>query len=248
VTPPEFGPQPLAIVTGGARRIGAAFTRALAEDGWRVLIHYGSSRDEAEALAAETGGEAVAADLSAPDCAERVMTAAGNRARLLVNNASRFSYDDMRGFTAAGFDAHIAANLRAPALLTQAFAAALPDGARGLVVNLLDAKLQALNPDYLTYTLSKAGLACLTELSARTLAPRIRVNAIAPSVTLVSGPQSRENFDAVHARNALERGVEVADLVAALRYLVAAPALTAQTLTVDGGFRLMGFARDVAYL
>lgn len=246
--PPEFGPDPLAIVTGGAKRIGAAFVRALVEDGWRVLIHYASSADEARALADETGSEAVQADLADPDAAACILAAAGDRARLLVNSASSFGYDQLCDFTADGFDSHIAVNLRAPALLTQAFAAALPRDARGLVVNMLDAKLDALNPDYFTYTLAKAGLATLTELAARALAPRVRVCAIAPSVTLVSGPQGRDNFDAVHAKNALGRGVEVYDLVRALRFLVASPAITAETITVDGGFRLMGFGRDVAYL
>lgn len=246
--PEEFGPEPLAIVTGGARRMGAAFARALAADGWRVLIHYGESAAEAQNLAGEIGAETVQADLALPDAAERIMAAAGGRARLLVNNASGFVYDRLEDFSSALFDSHMAVNLRAPALLTRAFAAALPGDARGLVVNLLDAKLGALNPDYFTYTLSKAGLACLTELSARALAPRIRVCAIAPSVTYVSGKQTRENFEAVHAKNALGRGVTADDIVAALRYLIASPALTAETITVDGGLRLMGFNRDVAYL
>lgn len=246
--PAEFGDAPLAVVTGGAKRIGAAFARALAADGWRVLIHHNSSQDEAAALAAEIGAETVQANLARPDAAARILDAARGRARLLVNNASRFTYDALADFTADAFDAHAAINLRAPALLTQAFAAALPSEARGLIVNMLDAKLQALNPDYLTYTLSKAGLACLTELAARALAPRVRVCGVAPSVTLVSGPQTRENFDAVHAGNALERGVEVEDIVRALRFVIGSPALTAETITVDGGYRLMGFRRDVAYL
>ena len=246
--PEEFGPDPLAVITGGARRMGAAFGRALAEDGWRLLIHYGESAAEAATLAAELGAETVQADLADPGAAERILAAAGGRARLLVNNASAFTYDDLAGFDAAGFDRHMAVNLRAPALLTQAFAAALPMDARGLVVNLTDAKLGALNPDYFTYTQSKAGLACLTELSARALAPRIRVCAIAPSVTFVSGLQTRENFDAVHALNALKRGVAAEDIVRALRFIIASPAVTAETITVDGGLRLMGFPRDVAYL
>jgi len=246
--PEEFGPAPLAIVTGGARRLGAEIARALAADGWQLLIHYGESAVAAANLAGEIGAETVQAELADPDATDRILAAAGGRARLLVNNASGFVYDTLQNFTPAAFDAHMAVNLRAPALLARAFAAALPAKARGLIVNLLDAKLGALNPDYFTYTLSKAGLACLTELAARTFAPRIRVCGIAPSVTFVSGRQTRENFEAVHAKNALARGVTADDIVAALRYLIASPAVTGETITVDGGLRLMGFPRDVAYL
>ena len=134
------------------------------------------------------------------------------------------------------------------ALLTDRFAGALPAGAQGLVVNMSDAKLASPNPDYLSYTLSKFGLAGLTELSARALAPRVRVNAIAPSVTLVSGPQSRANFEAAHVLNPLGRGVDVEDLVRALRFLVATPTITGQTITVDSGQRFLALPRDVAYM
>lgn len=246
--PAEFGPGRAAIVTGAARRIGAALARALAEDGWPVLIHYNRSRREAEALAAEIGAETVQADLADPDAAAAIIAAAGPAPALLVNNASRFTYDTHASFTGADWDAHMAANLRAPVELTRAFAAALPDGARGLVVNLLDAKLASLNPDYFSYTVSKAGLAAATELAARAFAPGVRVNAIAPSITLVSGPQSRESFEAVHAMNPIGVGVTVEDVVRALRFIVATPSLSAHTITLDGGQRLMGLARDVAYL
>ena len=116
------------------------------------------------------------------------------------------------------------------------------------MVNLLDVKLFALNPDFFTYTVSKVALQGLTELFARALAPRIRVNGIAPAVTLVSGPQSRDNFAAAHTHNPLGRGVEVEDLVRALRYLMASPTVTGQVLTVDAGQRMMGMPRDVAYM
>lgn len=144
----------------------------------------------------------------------------------------------------------MAVNLRAPALLTRAFAAAIPAMATeaALVVNLLDAKLESLNPDYFTYTLSKIGLAGLTELTARAYAPRLRCAGIAPAVTLVSGPQSRENFEAVHGLNPLGRGVAVDEIVAALRFIIATPTFNAQMLTLDGGQRLLGLPRDVAYM
>jgi len=246
----EFEGPRTAIVTGGARRIGAELARALAADGWHLLIHCNESVAEAEALAAELGqAKTVAADLARPEAAERIIAALAGLppARLLVNNASRFMCDSAGDFTAAGWDAHFAVNLRAPALLTQAFAKVAVRG--GLVVNLLDAKLAQPNPDFFSYTVSKMGLAGLTELGARALARRgIRVCGIAPSVTLVSGRQTRENFEAVHQLNALRRGVAVGEVVAALRFIVATPTLTGQTITLDGGQRFLGLARDVQFL
>ena len=273
-----------AIVTGGAKRIGAALVRALAEDGWHVVIHCHQSRAEAEALAAEIGNAVVVVgDLADPGIGDIIVAAAAGLPPLglLINSASRFIYDRIDDFGVDDFDTHMAVNLRAPALIIRAFAAALPAGAQpalsvgaepalsagaepalvvgaepalvvgaepALVVNLLDAKLEALNPDFFTYTLSKIGLDGLTELTARAYAPRLRCAAIAPAVTLVSGPQSRENFEAVHGLNPLRRGVAVAEIVAALRFIIATPTFNAQTITLDGGQRLLGLPRDVAYM
>lgn len=240
--------QRTAIVTGGAKRIGAELVRALAADGWHVLIHYRSSRDEAVALAAEVGDATlVQADLADPAAAEAIIAAAEGLPplRLLVNSASRFVHDDISDFTADSWAAHLDVNLRAPALLSRAFAAR---AGKGLIVNLLDAKLAAPNPDFFSYTVSKIGLAGLTELCARAFAPAIRVCGIAPSVTLVSGPQSRANFDKVHGLNALGRGVEVAEIVAALRLIVASPSMTGHTILLDGGQRFLSLPRDVQFL
>jgi len=253
---PEFGsPQDsprTAIVTGGARRIGAAFVRALADDGWTMLIHCHKSIAEAEALAAGLpGARAVSADLSSLDGPARLCGALAGMPPpgLLVNSASRFTEDSFGDFTAEGWEAHMRANLRGPALLTQAFAERVPEGMAALIVNMLDGKLAQPNPDFFTYTISKMGLAGLTELSARALAGRgIRVCAIAPTVTLASGRQTRQNFEAVHALNALGRGIHVRELVAALRFLVASPTITGQTITIDGGQRFLALPRDVQYM
>jgi len=236
-----------AIVTGGAKRIGAALVRALAADGWHVLIHYHRSEAEAKALAEEVAGSTVRADLADPAAADAILAALDGLppARLLVNNASLFRHDDVRDFTPESWAAHLDVNLRAPALLSRAFAAHAGEGG---IVNLLDAKLAAPNPDFFSYTISKIGLAGLTELCARAFAPKIRVNAIAPSVTMVSGPQSRANFDMVHALNVLERGVTVEESVAALRFILAAPSMTGQTITLDGGQRFLSLPRDVQFL
>ena len=192
----EFEGPRTAIVTGGARRIGAEIARALAADGWHVLIHCHRSVVEARTLADEIGNSTVVqADLAGADAAETIMAALAGLPppRLLVNNASRFVYDSARDFDPAGWDAHLDVNLRAPALLSRTFATRVGAGP-GLIVNLLDAKIAAPNPDFYSYTVAKIGLAGLTELCARAFAPAIRVCGIAPSVTLVSGPQSRANF------------------------------------------------------
>ncbi len=246
--PPEFGSAPLAIVTGGAKRIGATLVRTLAAQGWRVLIHCNTSRKHADALAGEIGGTVVASDLAHPDAADAIMAAAGGAARLLVNNASRFVYDRWDNFTDADWAAHMSVNVRAPVTLTRAFTSALTEGAHGLVVNLLDAKLSAPNADYFSYTVSRYALAGATELLARALAPQVRVNAIAPTITMTSGPQNRADFERVHALNPLSRGVEADDLARALMFLVASPTITGQTITVDAGARFMGLPRDVAFL
>lgn len=248
------GEPPTAIVTGGARRIGRAFVEALAADGWRVVIHCNRSRSAADDLAARLARDCVhapvvlAADLADWNAPDALLAAAPGPVTLLVNNASAFDHDGFADFEAARWQMHMDVNLRAPALLSRAFARALPEGAHGLVVNLLDSKLEAPNPDFFSYTLSKIGLAGVTELTARALAPRIRVNGIAPAVTLVSGPQSRENFEAAHVMNPLGRGVDVAHLVSALRYLIATPSVTGQILTLDSGQRFFGLPRDVAFM
>lgn len=248
----EFSPPRTAIVTGAAKRIGAAIAESLLADGWHVLVHCHTSRDEAEArFGGHQAARIVSADLADAGASGTIMAALEGMPppALLVNNASRFNHDSADGFSVDDFDEHLAINLRAPALLSQAFVAVVPAGGNGLIVNLSDAKLAEPNPDFFTYTLSKAGLAGLTELTARAFAGRgIRVNAIAPSVTLVSGPQSRDNFDAVHRLNALGRGVTAEQIVAALRFIIASPTMTGQTITLDGGQRFLGLARDVQFL
>src|SRR5687767_8688101 len=235
-----------AIVTGAGKRVGAEIARALLADGWTVVAHV---RRDSDSVA--EGAVKVAADLADANCAKTIFAAAAGLppVRLLVNNAARFAWDGFGEFDAAEFDAHMAVNVRAPLLLTEAFAAAQVGKSDALVVNLLDSKVAAPNPDFLSYTLSKQALAALTELAARALAPKgIRVNGIAPALMLRSPGQSEENFAAMHRANPLGRGVEPGDVVAALRYLIASPAVTGQVLTIDGGQRFWSLDRDVQFL
>jgi len=234
-----------AIVTGAGKRVGATIARALISDGWAVIAHVHHADDEVP-----SGAVKAVADLANTGCAETIFGAAEGLppVRLLVNNAARFAWDGFGEFSAAEFDRHMAVNARAPALLIDHFAKRHVDGV-GLVVNLLDSKLSAPNPDYLSYTVSKQALASLTELAARALAPRsIRVNGIAPGLMLRSSGQSEENYEAMHADNPLRRGVEPEDIVTAIRYLVDARSVTGQVLTVDSGQRFMNLARDVQFL
>ena len=238
-----------AIVTGAGKRVGAAIAAALVDRGWSVLAHVHHAGDPVP-----EGAVKVVADLQSPDCAGPIFDAAAALppVRLLVNNAARFAFDSLAEFETGEFDAHMAVNVRAPMVLARAFAKAVRrDGERpdALIVNLLDSKLSAPNPDFLSYTLSKQALAGFTELAARALASDgIRVNGIAPALMLPSGEQSEANFAAVHRANPLRRGVEPADVIAAIDYLLAARAVTGEVLTIDAGQRFLGLPRDVQFL
>lgn len=234
-----------AIVTGASKRVGRVIAEALLADGWAVVAHVHHDADECP-----EGAVGVAAGLEEPDCADRIFASAAGLppVRLLVNNASRFAWDRFGEFKVDELDAHMHTNVRAPILLMEALAARHLGG-DALVVNLLDSKLAAPNPDFLSYTISKQALLGATELAARALAARrIRVNAIAPGLILKSPGQSEENFRTMHERNPLKRGVTSADVVAAIDYLVAATAVTGEVLTIDSGQRFSPPERDVQFL
>lgn len=234
-----------AIVTGAARRLGAAIASALVERGWSVIAHVHNEDD-----AVPAGARRVAADLAEPDAAQIIFAAAAEfpPVRLLVNNAARFAWDGAGEMAANEFDAHLAINARAPALLMDALARN-HRGGDACVVNILDSKIVAPNPDYLSYTVSKHALSALTDLYARALAGRgIRVNAVAPALMLRSSGQSEENYRVMHSNNPLGRGVEPGDVIGAIDYLADAPAVTGQTIVIDGGQRFMALERDVQFL
>ena len=235
-----------AIVTGAGKRVGRSIAGALIDDGWTVVAHVHHDADDVP-----EGAVKAVADLAGLDCAERIFAAADGLppVALLVNNAARFAWDGFGEFDGREFDAHMAVNVRAPALLIDRFAGLPRRGDDALIVNLLDSKLLAPNADFLSYTLSKAAMAELTELAARELAPKaIRVNGIAPALMLRSSGQSEENFRAMHANNPLGRGVEPQDVVDALRYFIGARCLTGQVMVIDSGQRFLGLSRDVQFL
>jgi NAD(P)-dependent dehydrogenase (short-subunit alcohol dehydrogenase family) len=249
-------PSPTALVTGAARRLGAAMVRRLAAEGFRVALHCNASREEGDALAAEIraeGGvcEVLVGDLAQRATVERVWDSAVDRLgplSLVVNNASLFRNDDLIGAEEADIDAHMAVNLKAPLWLMARMAEQrdLPPGA--LVVNMLDNKCFALNPDFFTYTLSKAALLTATEMGAMRFAGRPRICGIAPSITLISGKQSQENFEKSARINPLHRRVTPGDICDALMLLWQDRALNGQVLVLDGGQVHWRLDRDVAFL
>jgi NAD(P)-dependent dehydrogenase (short-subunit alcohol dehydrogenase family) len=236
----------VALVTGGGRRIGRALALALAEDGFAVAIHYHHSREPAERVAAAIraeGGAALTlgADLADED-AVRTLLPQTERAfgpvGVLVNSAAVFGDDTILTVSRESWDRHLAVNLRAPFVLIQEMAARLPEHAGGVVVNMLDQRVWSLTPYFVSYTLSKAGLWTLTQTMALALAPRIRVNGIGPGPTLPSPRQSPEQFVRQRAQMPLGRGTSPPEIVAAMRFILSAPALTGQMIALDGGQHL----------
>jgi NAD(P)-dependent dehydrogenase (short-subunit alcohol dehydrogenase family) len=242
-TPPA---PPAAIVTGGARRIGRALSLALADSGFAVAVHHHRSATDAEAVVTEigkAGGKAVAlaADLADEDAVKELLpraAAALGPIGVLVNNASIFENDTIATATRDSWERHLAVNLRAPFVLMQEFAAQLPAEAGGVIVNLLDERVWNLTPYFVSYTLSKSGLWTLTRSMALALAPRIRVNGIGPGPTLPSERQTAEQFIERCRHMPLRRGTDPDEIAAALRFILAAPAMTGQMIALDGGEHL----------
>jgi NAD(P)-dependent dehydrogenase (short-subunit alcohol dehydrogenase family) len=243
-----------ALVTGGSRRIGAAIVRALAAEGYAVAIHCHESLDEAQALADEVaaaGGRAVAlaADLSDRFQVSALLTraaAALGPIDVLVNNAASFQYDTAGGFTEATLDGHLRPNLEAPLLLVRDFAHALGEAA-GAVVNVLDQKVMALNPDFFTYTIAKVALAGATRMMAASFGGRIRVNGVAPGIALLSGKQTEAGFARAWSAPPLGRSVTPDEIAQAVVFTLRVGSLNGQILVLDGGESLLGRPRDVAF-
>lgn len=246
------GPLPqTALVTGAAKRIGRAIALDLAKAGFAVAVHHNDSEREARDVVAEieaSGGRATA--LAADFMKEADTAALVSRAvrelgplGLLVNNASRFEVDEFATATRESWDINLEPNLRAPFVLSQAFAAQLPPEATGAIINLVDERVWNLTPYFISYTVSKAGLWALTQTTALALAPRIRVNAIGPGPVLPSPRQTQEQFERQCRAMPLRRGATTAEICAAVRFILATLSMTGQMIALDGGQHL-GWAQS----
>jgi NAD(P)-dependent dehydrogenase (short-subunit alcohol dehydrogenase family) len=249
--------RPVVLVTGAAKRLGRTIALDLAANGWDVAVHHRRSPGEAADLVAALESEGARAAPFAADlgdeaaCAALVPAVVARLKRLdaVVNNASTFEHDDVSTFSYAAMDRHWRANTASAIVLARGLHAHLAGRAEtGCVVNLLDQKLWNPNPDHLSYTLSKAALQTATVVLAQALAPQVRVCGVAPGVTLPSGPMTDAEFAVAHRRTPLGRSSTPADVAAAVRYLLSAPAVTGATLLVDGGQHLSAQPRDVYYL
>ncbi len=246
-----------ALVTGAGRRLGRAIALYLAKRGLDVVVHCHRSRDEAEAVASaarELGVKSVvlAADLTIEEemqeLVPKAVEALGGPLTVLVNSASVFEHDTVHTCTRESWDRHVESNLRAPFVLTQAFADQVPEPESGgewnepkalaLIVNVVDQRVRRLTPHFASYTIAKSALWTLTRTSALALAPAIRVNAIGPGPTLQAARQSREHFVKQRRSTILNRGSDAADVTGALGYFLDAPSVTGQLLCTDGGQHL----------
>lgn len=235
-----------ALITGASRRIGRAIALGLAGAGWQIALHSQSGGSDAEAVRAEiesAGGRAAIfrADLAEARAAEVLVAdcvGALGPLTCLVNNASLFLEDDIHSLDPAVWDRQLAVNLKAPLLLAKAFAAKLPAGSSGNIINIIDQRVLALGPDFLSYSLSKAGLYAATRMLAQALAPRIRVNGIGPGPVLPNVYQSPESFGDEVRSTLLGRPVAPEEIAAAVRFILDAPSLTGQMIAIDGGQHL----------
>jgi NAD(P)-dependent dehydrogenase (short-subunit alcohol dehydrogenase family) len=243
------------LITGAARRVGAAIARCLAADGWNVIAHYNRSAAEAEQLAGEiraAGGvcDPLRADLGVRSEVESLMQRAAalhGPLRCLINNASTFRYDDIGTVTWESLHDHLASNLVAPVMLCRDFARSFESGTDGCVINILDQKIANLNPDFLSYTLGKAGLACLTTTMAMALAGRIRICGIAPGIALISGKQTEAGFEKAWRAPPLGRSTTPEEIARCVQYVLASSSMTGNTIFLDGGESVAGRARDIAF-
>ncbi len=246
-----------ALVTGAGKRLGRAVALELARAGWGVVVHYHRSEPEAQSIDREIAamaGTAVLVRADLGDAAERgalvseSIRAAGAPLSALVNCAAIFEHDTIDTLSEEALVQHMRINALTPALLAREFAEALPEDARGAVVNFLDFKLASPYPDHFAYTLSKYALAGATELLARALAPRVRVNAVAPGYVLPAPGQSDADFQRLKDDVPLERGPTPQDIASAVRFLIENEAVTGQTIYVDGGRRFRSFERDMGFM
>lgn len=241
------------LVTGGAKRLGRAIVLDLARHGYDVALHYNHSEKEARATAADAGTAGVKVALLQADLSkesetttlvERAVAALGPLTGL-INSASVFENDSWYSVSRESWDHHLETNLRAPFVLSQAFARQVPREGHGAIVNIIDQRVLKPTPQFMSYSLSKAGLKWLTTTLAQALAPKVRVNAVGPGPTMINARQSQADFARQREATVLGRGAEPQDVCDAVRYLLTAAAVTGQMIAVDGGQHLIWQTPDV---
>lgn len=255
------------LVTGAGKRLGREIALHLAQHGWQVAVHYRQSKEDAIQTVADcTNQNCIAAAFDADFSDEtavrglvpRVVAHFG-RLDAVVNSASTFEHDDAASFSYASLARHLMGNTAAPILLAQALhshvqereaqsVTKVANGANGVVVNLLDQKLWNPNPDFLSYTLSKAALESANTLLAQALAPALRVVGVAPGLTITSHMLSDDQFQGLHKLSPLGRSSTPQDVVATVRFALENQSITGTTLLVDGGQHLMRFERDFSLM
>ncbi len=252
-----MGPRPVYLVTGAARRVGRVIALELAAQGGDVAVHYRSSRAEALAAVAEIAAQGHRAEAFDADLADEnacnglidAVVAKLGRVDAVVNNASTFEADDAASFSHRAMERHWRANTAPAIVLSRCLHDHLVSrGAKGCVVNLLDQKLWNLNPDYFSYTMSKAALQAATVMLAQAYAPVLRVCGVAPGTTLASESMTPEQFAAAQRLTPLQLSSSALDVARAVRFVIESPAMTGTTLIVDGGQHLWAQPRDVLYL
>lgn len=249
--------SPAVLITGAAKRVGRALALDLSQHGWRVVIHFNSSGDEAEALAADINqghpnGSPIAfcvgGNLRNEEDVQSIIPQACDLVgplSCLINNASSFEPDDLHTMSRESWDLHLEVNLRAPTVLAQGFVQQMQIPEQGNIINIIDQRVWRLTPKFLSYTVSKSALWTLTQTLAQALAPQIRVNAIGPGPTLQNKRQSEEGFQNQASLVPLERKTDVSEICDAVRFILNAPAITGQMIALDGGQHLAWQTPDV---
>jgi len=241
------------LITGAAQRIGRAIALDFAQNGWNVAVHYHRSRQQAEQVAGEIErlgckSQCVECDLSDTSAAEKIFAQTARHLgpiSCLINNASVFEPDDITSVSTDSWALHLDVNLKAPVFLAQSFSAQLESGVDGNIINLIDQRVWKLNPQFLSYTTSKAALWTQTRTLAQALAPAIRVNAIGPGPALPNERQRRQDFDKQVSATLLKRGTSPEEICRTIQFILATPAMTGQMIALDGGQHLAWRTADV---
>ncbi len=254
------------LITGAAKRLGREIALALATDGWQVAVHYRDSLEEARKTVADCSrlagaSAAFRANLTNETAVRQLLPqviAQFGRVDAVVNSASTFEHDEAASFSFAAMDKHMRSNAGAAIILAQALhthvltrdgsASAQARRPQGVVVNLLDQKLWNQNPDFFSYTLSKAALEAANTMLALALAPHLRVVGVAPGLTLTSHMLNQDKFEALHKLSPLGKSSTAADVVATVKFAIDNQSITGTTLLVDGGQHLMKFESDFSLL